>query len=110
MLPGFSKASLTKQRCYHARADADTAEWKERTMNVVKLAGMAVLAGLLTACSSPQDRAAEAQQGAYEAQEKVAKERLELVSKYQACVKEAGGNHQKVEACDSYLRAAEALK
>jgi len=79
-------------------------------MNVLKVAGIAVLAGLLTACSSPQDRAAKAQQGAYQAQEKVANERLELVAKYQTCVKEAGADHQKVEACDSYLRAAEALK
>ena len=79
-------------------------------MNFVKLAGVAALVGLMAACSSPQDRAAKAQQGAYQAQEKVANERLELVNKYQTCVKEAGGNHQKVEACDSYLRAAEALK
>ncbi len=79
-------------------------------MNFVKLASVAALVGLMAACSSPQDRAAKAQQGAYQAQEKVANERLELVNKYQACVKEAGSNHQKVEACDSYLRAAEALK
>jgi hypothetical protein len=67
---------------------------------------LAVLAG----CSSPQDRAAKAQEQSYEAQEEVARQRLELVDKYQACVDEAAGETQKVEACDSYLRAAEALQ
>jgi hypothetical protein len=70
------------------------------------LASLAVLAG----CSSPQDRAAKAQEQSYEAQEEVARQRLELVDKYQACVDEAAGETQKVEACDSYLRAAEALQ
>jgi outer membrane biogenesis lipoprotein LolB len=70
---------------------------------------LAVLS-LLAACSSPQDRAAKAQQDSYEAQEEVARQRLELVDKYQDCVEEAAGSATKVEACDSYLRAAEALK
>lgn len=70
------------------------------------LVSLAVLAG----CSSPQDRAAKAQEQSYEAQEAVARQRLELVDKYQACVDESAGETQKVEACDSYLRAAEALK
>lgn len=73
---------------------------------VISLAVLSVL----TACSSPQDRAAKAQQDSYEAQEEVARQRLELVDKYQDCVEEAAGNATKVEACDSYLRAAEALK
>jgi outer membrane murein-binding lipoprotein Lpp len=70
------------------------------------LISLAVLAG----CSSPQDRAAKAQEQSYEAQEEVARQRLELVDKYQACVDETAGETQKVEACDSYLRAAEALQ
>jgi hypothetical protein len=32
------------------------------------------------------------------------------VEKYQACVDEAAGDQLKVDACDSYLKAAEALK
>ena len=68
------------------------------------------LMGLLTACSSPEERAAEAQERSYGAQEEVALQRLELVEKYQVCVKDAAGNALKAEACDSYLRAAEALK
>ena len=79
-------------------------------MAFVKTLGVAALIALLGGCSSPQDRAAEAQQGSYEAQEKVAKQRLELVSKYQACVKQAGDNQQKAATCDSYLKASEALK
>ena len=68
--------------------------------------------GLLAACSSsnPHDRAAEAQERSYEAQEEVARQRLELVDKYRDCVIDAGSDAPKVEACDTYLRAAEALK
>ena len=59
---------------------------------------------LLTfACSNPQDRA-------YKAQEGIHKERLKLVDQYQKCIKKAGPDKAKVEACDQYLRAAEALK
>jgi len=32
------------------------------------------------------------------------------VDKYQVCVEEAAGDNLKIEACDSYLKAAEALK
>lgn len=70
------------------------------------LVSLAVLAG----CSSPQDGVAKAQEQSYEAQEAVARPHLELVDKYQACVDESAGDTQRMEACDSYLRAAEALK
>lgn len=69
-----------------------------------------VFIGSLTACSSPEKRAAKAQERSYEAQEEVARERLELVDKYQKCVKDSAGDVLKIEACDTYLRAAEALK
>ncbi len=69
-----------------------------------------VFMGLLTACSNPQKNAARAQKHSYEAQEEVTRQRLELVEKYQECVKDAAGDELNVEACDSYLRAAEALK
>ena len=64
---------------------------------------MVVLAGLTFGCASPQDRA-------YKAQEGVHKERLKLVSEYQKCLKKAGNDKAAIEACDSYLKAAEALK
>ena len=57
----------------------------------------------LAGCSSPQDRA-------YSAQEKIHKERLQLVDDYKECLKKAGDDKQKTEACDQYLKAAEALK
>ena len=79
-------------------------------MKVLKLAVVVALVGFLGACSSPQERAAEAQEDAYKAQENVAKKRLQLVDQYQSCVKDAAGNQQKAAACDSYLKAAEALK
>ena len=79
-------------------------------MGFMKILSVATLIALLSGCSSPQDKAAKAQQGSYEAQEKVAKERLNLVNKYQQCVKEAGDNQQKAATCDSYLKAADALK
>ena len=79
-------------------------------MNLPKLAMVSMIIGLLTACSTPQERAAEAQAGASKAQEQVAKRRLQLVDQYQACVKDAAGNQQKAAACDSLLKAAEALK
>lgn len=64
---------------------------------------LASIVGLTLACSSPQDKA-------YTAQEKVHKERLKLVEQYQKCLKKAGEDKQKIEACDQYLKAAEALK
>lgn len=67
-------------------------------------------AGLLAACSTPEERAAEAQEKSYKAQESVANQRLNLVKKYQECTNAAGGDNTKLEACDSYLKAAEALK
>ena len=59
--------------------------------------------GMTLACSSPQDKA-------YKAQENVHKERLKLVEQYQKCMKDAGEDQEKQEACDQYLKAAEALK
>jgi len=59
--------------------------------------------GGLMACASSQDRA-------YQAQEKVHKERLRLTEEYKKCMAEAGQDKQKAETCDQYLKAAEALK
>ena len=78
--------------------------------HVIVFASIASL-GLLTACSSsPEERAAKAKQRSYEAYEEVARERLRLVDLYRDWVTDAGADAVKVEACDSYLRAAEALK
>ena len=64
---------------------------------------LALIVGTGLACSSPQDKA-------YKAQEKVHKERLKLVDQYKKCLQKAGEDQQKIEACDQYLRAAEALQ
>jgi len=57
----------------------------------------------LSACASPQEKA-------YEAQENVHNERLSLVEEYKDCMDDAGADTAKVEACDKFLKAAEALK
>jgi hypothetical protein len=64
---------------------------------------LALIVGMTLACSSAQDKA-------YKAQEKVSKERLKLVDQYQKCIKEAGEDQQKKDACEQYLKASEALK
>ena len=80
-------------------------------MRYVSVLACVVFLGLAGACSSsPHDDAARAQERSYEAQEEVAKQRLKLVEQYKSCVEKASGNAEKIEACDSYLRAAEALK
>ena len=66
--------------------------------------------GLLAACSSPEEDAAKAQKRSYDAIGAVAEERLKLVDEYRDCVADSGSDAQKIEACDTFLRAAEALK
>ena len=72
-------------------------------MKLNQLFLLPVVAIALMSCSSTQDKA-------YKAQENVHNERLVLVEKYQKCLKEAGDDNMKTEACDQYLKAAEALK
>ncbi len=68
------------------------------------------LVGLMSGCGSSARQADRAQERAYEAQERITEQRLELVEKYQDCVEDADGNQTKVTACESYLKAADALK
>lgn len=79
-------------------------------MKLSSFAVAAVCVGMLAGCSTPEERAAEAQERTYKAQEQNVKERLKLVGQYQECVKQAATDSAKVEACDSYLKAAEALR
>ena len=79
-------------------------------MQLIKVLACTVPMALLAACSTPQERAAKAQERSYEAQEDVARERLKLVDQYKDCVSDAAGDAQKIEMCDTYLRAAEALQ
>ena len=57
-------------------------------------------------CESSVERA---QKNSHKATENVANERIKLVDEYRSCVENAGDDAVKVEACDSYLKAAEAL-
>lgn len=79
-------------------------------MRVTIIVCVTVVVGLMSGCSDPHEDAAEAQERSYEAQTKVSEERIKLVDQYKVCVTEAAGDNQKVEACDSYLKAAESLK
>ena len=58
------------------------------------------LAGLMSGCGSSARQADRAQERAYEAQERIAEQRLELIEKYQDCVKDAGGDQTKAIACE----------
>ena len=55
-------------------------------MRRIQILTAAAFNGFLAACSTPQEDAAKAQEGAFEAEEAVARQRLELVEKYQVCV------------------------
>ena len=76
-------------------------------MGLAKATALLVTIALLSACGGGASRA---QKRAYRAEEAISKQRLDLVEQYQQCVADAGNDLQKIEACDSYLRAAEALK
>jgi hypothetical protein len=64
----------------------------------------------LLACGSPERQAQRAQADASDAQAKVSNERLKLIEKYEECIADAGADTAKAEACDSYLKAANALQ
>ena len=75
---------------------------------MMRLRGWAIIAvafGLTVGCGS-----SGAQKRAYKSQSKVHQERLKLVDEYKKCLNKAGDDNAKIEACDSYLKAAEALK
>ena len=72
-------------------------------MKPIHLIASSAMVCLLFGCSSPQDRA-------FKAQERVHAERLKLIDEYKDCLKDAGDDKSKTEACDQYLNAAEALK
>ena len=51
-----------------------------------------------------------AQRKVNKSEAEVNKERLSLVEDYKKCIKKAGKDAEKVEACETYRKAAEALK
>ncbi len=72
-------------------------------MKLLKILLVVIVAGTIMACQSAQDRAGKSQ-------EEVNRERLELVDKYQECIKKAEKDKEKEAECEQYLKAAEALK
>ena len=73
-----------------------------KSILVLTILTLALALMTMTACSSPEKRA-------HQAQTKVHNERLKLVDEYKKCLKKAGDDKAKTEACDQYLKAAEAL-
>ena len=78
-----------------------------KLLNVLLIVAAAML---ITACSSPETKAYNAQAKSSDYQSKIAQERLKLVDQYKKRVKDADTDKDKREACDSYLKAADALQ
>ena len=72
-------------------------------MKLMRIFLVVIVAVAIFACSSSQDKANKAQQN-------VSEERLELIDKYQKCMKKAEGDKDKETSCEQYLKAADALK
>ncbi len=79
-------------------------------MRILNTVFVVAVVGALTACSSPEKKAAQAAERSATAQAKVSEERLKMVDQYKACVSQAEEDAAKVEACDHILKAIESLK
>ena len=55
-------------------------------------------------------KADRAPERAYQAQERVAQQRLNLVDTFQKCVRDAGSDQSKAVACESYLKGSRGLR
>lgn len=75
---------------------------------ILLIVGLAMVFTL--ACSSAERRAQKAERRHYDSATDVNKERLRLVDEYKKCLNKAGADIEKSEACDQYLKAAEALQ
>ena len=72
-------------------------------MKFMRIFLVVIVAVAIFACSSAQDKA-------YKSQQKVSEERLELIDKYQKCMKKADTDKEKEAQCEQYIKAADALK
>ena len=72
-------------------------------MKLIRITLLGLCVMMIGACQAPERREQRAKT-------KISEERLKLVDEYKKCVKQAGEDKAKVEACDSYLKAAESLK
>lgn len=71
----------------------------------------------LAACSSPEEKAAEAQEEAaeaqkeaYEADTEIKQERLKMLQEYKDCVQKAQEDKKDTASCDYLMKAVEATK
>jgi hypothetical protein len=74
------------------------------------IASVSLIAILLAGCASPQDKAANAQRQASQADVKIKQERLKMIDEYKKCISDAGDDSMKADNCDRILKAIEALK
>jgi hypothetical protein len=74
-----------------------------RRMKLVRIFMLVLVLVTMGACG-------RAERKANKAEADIRNERFRLVELYQKCVKKAGEDSARVEACDSYLKAADALK
>ena len=75
---------------------------------IVLIVGFAMV--FTIACSSAERRAQRAERRHYDSATEVNQQRLKLVDDYKKCINKAGADKEKSEACDQYLKAAEALQ
>lgn len=79
-------------------------------MRSIKFASLVFVMFAVANCSTPQEDAAKAAEGASRAEEEKTERRMELVEKYQVCMKKYKGNKEKQDVCNSFLEASKALK
>ena len=79
-------------------------------MHILKTTLIVLATASLVACGGASRKASRAEAKSYKATASVSEERLRLVDEYRKCVSKAGSDTLKIEVCDSYLKAAEALK
>jgi len=72
-------------------------------MKFVKMLLVVIVAGMMLACATPEEKA-------YKSQEAVNKERLALIDQYKKCMKNSEKNKTDGTECEQYLKAADALK
>jgi hypothetical protein len=76
-------------------------------MRIFSLIWICLFLIMTGACSSSEEPAVEGSDGT---QNQAVEERLKLVDLYRNCLQQAADDHERIEACDSYLKSAELLE
>ena len=77
----------------------------QRSAILASVAGLAVLFG----CTSPAEKAAEAQERMANSQNELIQERLRLAEEHEDCVDSAGEDQTEMARCDQILKRIDAL-